>query len=148
MADLRDAPRDTLSEFAAVIGEDAALRLAVAFGGRQLYIPKNAPAGSELVEAIGESAATKLAQRWGGVHFAMPLERGKRARIVELSNADELSVGEIARLVGCTERHVYQVRREYQAHGPRSLMSDGQSEEERRQLDMFAAAQSNPNPKE
>ncbi|MEX2155085.1 MAG: helix-turn-helix domain-containing protein [Gemmatimonadaceae bacterium] len=133
-------PIDTLGIFAAIIGEDAALSLVVRFGGRKLYIPKDPPSAGELVEVIGEHAALVLARRFGGTHFEMPLERGKRERIIAFSTqAKPLPVREIARRVGCTERHVYQVRRQYLRNGV-ALPLPADEPADRRQLDIFGPA--------
>ena len=106
----------TLELLAEVIGESAAVRLSVRYGGRRLYIPKEpAPAG-DFVGAIGYKNALLLAARYGGTHMEMPLERGKRERIVMFSKRG-LTVSAIAEVVGCTERHVKQVRAEYRANG-------------------------------
>lgn len=110
--------RPTLDQFADIIGEEAALRLSVRFGGRRLYIPKE-PTG-ELVQLIGQKAAELLSRRFGGVHFEMPLERGKRERIIHLSRRGK-TVREIAELVGCTERHVKYVRAEARERGEEGI---------------------------
>jgi hypothetical protein len=134
---------DTLAQFARAIGEEAALQLAVRFGGRRLYIPKEPPPESEIVQAIGADAAALLAKQFGGVHFEMPLERGKRERIVALSTqANAPSVGDIARVVGCTERHVYQVRSQYRKTGG-FLPLASEERIDRTQLDIFAAGKPN-----
>jgi transposase-like protein len=89
---------------------------------------------------IGEHAALLLARRFGGTHFEMPLERGKRERIIAYSMQPRpLPVREIARKVGCTERHVYQVRREYRENGG-ALPITPDEPADRRQLEIFPAS--------
>jgi hypothetical protein len=117
-----DRRYDTLPQFAAIIGEELALKLVTRFGGGRLYIPKEPPIAGDLVIEIGELAAQRLARRWGGTTFEVPLERGKRERIIALSNREPPTpVIDIARHVGCTERHVYQVRREHREGGGEAL---------------------------
>ena len=117
------AERDnTLSQLAGVIGVELSMKLASRFGGRRMHIPLDPPATSELVAEIGLEAAQRLARRWGGTHFDMPISRAKRERIIALSNSDAAPpVSEIARLCGCTERHVYQVRRAHREGGGEAL---------------------------
>lgn len=106
----------TLDRFADVIGEEAALRLSAHFGGRQLYVPHAPRPDSELVQVIGEECAEALAKHFGGIFYSVPLEVGKRARIVELRKTGE-KIRAIAEELGCTERHVYNVLAEYRAGG-------------------------------
>lgn len=118
-----DENEPLLVQFAKVIGEENAVRLSARFGGRALYIPldptdvRTASRVNELVQTIGLHAAQLLARRFGGVTFEMPLEAGKRQRILVLSASGQYTTGEIARLVGCTERHVYSVRAQHRASG-------------------------------
>jgi hypothetical protein len=129
---------DILAMFSAVIGEELAMKLAVAYGGGRLYIPKTAQEGRRIVEVIGERATEQLAKQYGGVSFEVPLERGKRERIIHMStNANPPAVSEIARRVGCTERHVYQVRREYRIRGGLPPIATDEIED-KTQLDIFA----------
>lgn len=133
-------PRDpsqsgTLAQLAEIIGEDAMLRLATRFGGRRLYFPKDPTANRALVETVGLKAAQLLARRFGGVHFEIPLERGKRQRIVDLSQ-EKVPVRVIAERVGCTPRHVYAVRAEYKRNGGRLL--DALDFVDPAQVDLFA----------
>jgi hypothetical protein len=106
----------TISRFSRVIGEDAALALAAAFGGRTLYIPHRARPDSDLVQAIGADAAGRLGERFGGMTYAIPISEGKRARILHLRLSMQLTVARIAETVSCTERHVYAVLEEYGSH--------------------------------
>lgn len=106
----------TLEAFAALIGEEAAIRLSVRFGGRALYIPHRPAPDSPLVEAVGEVAALKLARRFGGIYHVVPLSVGKRARVIELRRRD-WTVRRIAEELGCTERYVYYVLADHRAGG-------------------------------
>ena len=106
----------TLGRFASAIGEEATLRLAAQFGGRQLYVASSPRPDSELVQVIGSEAAEQLGRRYGGVIYQVPLREGKRARIIQLLDAGK-AVADIAEQVGCTERHVYHVQAERRAEG-------------------------------
>lgn len=107
---------DTLQRITETVGEDAALRLAMEYGGLQLYVPLHPPADSPLIQLIGEPAARALAKRWGGCMLIMPLNAGRRARIIELRRAGT-AVHAIASQLGCTERHVYAVIAAYKQTG-------------------------------
>lgn len=107
---------DTLQSIAEIVGDEAALRLAMEYGGLQLYVPLRPPVDSPLVKLIGEPAARALAKRWGGCTVILPLNAGRRARIIELRKGGR-AVHEIASLVGCTERHVYAVLASYKHSG-------------------------------
>lgn len=140
----QDATSDTLVIFGAIIGAEATMRLALRFGGCKLYIPNDPPLAGELVEAIGEQAALQLAQRFGGSYVEMPLERAKRERIIAYStHPTPLPAREIARIVGCTERHVYQVRREFRDNGG-VLPSSSPEPADPRQLSIFGPADPTP----
>lgn len=103
--------QSTLSQVAAIIGDDAAVLLSVRFGGRRIYIPKN-PSDTTLAQVIGFKAASLLARQLGGTIVEMPIGRGKRERILILTDNGR-TVAEIAEVVGVTERHVKAVRAEY-----------------------------------
>jgi DNA-binding NarL/FixJ family response regulator len=56
------------------IGLAAALRLAMDFGGRPLYIPKNEPGDDHpIVRAIGRPAALQLTRMFGSETIEIPL---------------------------------------------------------------------------
>lgn len=64
-----------------VIGEQAALRLVEAFGGREINFPQNPRAESPISKVIGHDAACRLARDWGWGSFLVPLcARLKKAR--------------------------------------------------------------------
>lgn len=117
-ADIGDLGSGLLERLAEVIGEDEALRLSMRFGGRQLYIPVTPPPDSEIVKTIGYDAARRLARRHGGTFCSVPRRAGEHARIILLRKAGK-RVHQIASAVGCTERHVYEVLRQYRQRGGR-----------------------------
>jgi hypothetical protein len=106
-----------LAQWAEVVGEEAALRLSMHFGGRQLHIPRHPRPGSELVQVIGGVAAAALGARFGAGNYVVPLEAGKRAKIVYLRTIQKMTAAATATEAGCTERYVYKVCAEYREAG-------------------------------
>jgi DNA-binding transcriptional regulator LsrR (DeoR family) len=103
-----------------VIGEEAARRLAEAFGGRRLYIPKAPGEQHPITVAIGAAAAKVLAAEFGGsAPIDVPMLSTRRARIVELDGLG-WSRAKIAREVGVTERRVYSALASLRNQRPRS----------------------------
>ena len=101
-----------------VIGEELAVKVSEAFGGRELYIPHVPPARSLLVKEIGQLAAVKLARAFAGVTLKIPVGPGRRARIVRLLSAGKTKKA-VARELACTERTVYRVQADHEAEfGP------------------------------
>lgn len=105
-----------LAAFAREIGEEAAIKLSVHYGGRQCYVPRRPHADSDLVRLIGMEATKKLGKRYGGISHTIPLRAGKRARVIEMLRQG-LTRRDIAEVMGCTERHVYYVQAELLAAG-------------------------------
>lgn len=106
--------RLTLRQIAAELGEEMARMLVGGFGGTRLYIPLAPGDESALVRALGAEAAHRLGHRFGGEAVDIPLYKSRaerrtdRAAILKLRE-DGQSVWVIARRVGCSERHVYNV---------------------------------------
>lgn len=107
---------DVLRSIAKVVGEEAAVGISIRFGGRRLYIPQQPTTESELVLLIGRGAAQRLSKRYGGTWIDVPISAGKRARIIELCQADRTK-SDIAEIIGCSERYVYQVVADYRESG-------------------------------
>ena len=97
-----------LEEIVEAIGERATARLIARFGGMRLYVPHSPSADDELTRAIGEAAATKLARVFGGERVELPKPPPRRVQILELRAAGR-SIEEIARILNCTRRRVFQV---------------------------------------
>lgn len=106
-----DNENPTLDDLARLIGPDLAEKLSVDFGGTRLYIPRNPGQHAPITVSIGIDAARLVGERFGGERCLVPVRAGRRARILSLREAGE-SVSAIARRIGCTERHVYDVLRE------------------------------------
>ncbi|WP_456387915.1 hypothetical protein [Profundibacter sp.] len=78
-----------LAYIAEEIGEDVAVDLAVARGGREVYIPRNPKLGSELSKIVGLDAAVKLNKLLGSGNLLVPCGSvggagGRRTRIIKL----------------------------------------------------------------
>lgn len=109
--------RLTIDRIAAVIGREATIALMVKFGGTRLYIPRRPreiEPTSSIVFAIGWDLAQKLGDAFGGESIVVPLHKSRaarrrdRAEIIRL-HREGITVASIARQVGCSERHVYNV---------------------------------------
>lgn len=102
-----------LALIAEEIGEDVAIRLADARGGRELYIPRIAKAGSELVRIMGLENAAKVIALLGHGTVLIPCGNiggaaGRRARIIKLWQSG-LSQAQIAATIDVHVRTVARV---------------------------------------
>jgi hypothetical protein len=111
---LRSSDRLRLRQIADELGEEMARMLIGGFGGTRLYIPLRPHDASPIVRTLGGDAARALGRRFGGEAVDVPLHkmradrRRDRAAILKLRE-DGRSIAEIARGIGCSERHVYYV---------------------------------------
>jgi hypothetical protein len=87
-------------ELEALIGTEALVHLAEAFGGTRLYVPAGMGAAHPIAEAIGLPAARKLSERLAPDTIRVPLAREQRARHYR---AHGRSNGQIASALGMTE---------------------------------------------
>jgi Mor family transcriptional regulator len=103
-----------IDELVAAIGLPAALRLAEAFGGRRIYLPRpgHIVASHALPAAIGIDAANALCAQWPSTYAAVPFcadrVREMRDRAVWRARA-ELTVRELAEKFQTTERTIYRI---------------------------------------
>lgn len=104
-----------LAEIAAVAGEDAALAIAAARGGTQIYIPPTPPKDHWLSRLVGHKSALAIADRLtcgvGSMRVDLPLgPKGAaarlRAKVDRLISEGELSERDIARATGYSIRGV------------------------------------------
>lgn len=113
--------RRVCPELKTLIGEEAFIRLAEAFGGTRLYIPHSLDKQHAIARAIGVDAAQILVDRLAPDVVSVPLAREERAlhyRECGKSNA------EIARALGMTEGGVeklFQRRPDAPEKGSRQL---------------------------
>lgn len=102
---MTDAPLPaTLAEIARIIGRDAALKVALKYGGGRLSIPRKPRKGGDLEATIGTDAAGKLCKAYPGDRLLIPL--AKRPLIFWLRDQDK-SVRDIALALKTSERTVY-----------------------------------------
>jgi hypothetical protein len=99
----------SFAELREVVGERAAVRLSVVFGGTRLYIPVRADPGGWLAQAIGIDAANALCRAFNREQIDIPLGPGKltrqREKIVAMRSRG-MSERAIALDLDMTERQV------------------------------------------
>jgi Mor transcription activator family len=106
--------RISVRQIAEVIGDEAAHKLARDFGGTRRYIPADPDDSHPLTLSIGREDALAIAAKFAGEELVLPMYKSRsrrqhdRALILELK-ARHRSNAAIARQVGCSERHVYNV---------------------------------------
>ncbi len=96
-----------LAEVEEVAGRDAALKLALGFGGEQVHVPRpeNVKAGHKLVDSLGAPAAFLVAGRFQGEQIYVP--KARRAIVLDL-HARGASARYIATKIGVSTRAVRQ----------------------------------------
>ena len=101
-----------LCDVAAAGGEAAADRLATAFGGRVIYIPRKPT--PRLTSVVGLEAAAWLCRTYAGEYIRVPMGPRRRdvqnARRIQNLSDQGLSARTIAETVGVSERTVHRVR--------------------------------------
>lgn len=98
-------------------GDKATDALSRDFGGRRLYIRRAMGPDHPITVSAGADAARVLGEQFSGRYVDVPLAAGKRIRILELRRG-RVQVSQIARQVGCSERHVYKVLAEQDGAEP------------------------------
>lgn len=118
MADLKNS---TLDDISAVIGFSATIRLAAHYGGRDIHVPREVSELHPLVKLLGVSRVTRLSDEWAGQRVVVP---GLGFCDVEMRNAKiltlmlhDISIEQIANIVGITVRRVEQLRKEFSDEG-------------------------------
>jgi len=103
----------SLIELADAIGDELALEVQAAYGGRRLYVPQKRIESSGLAGLIGPAAVRRLVRAgYGGqylevaTHHSMAAARRRAA--IEASNG---SATELARRFRCSERRIRQIRK-------------------------------------
>lgn len=96
------------AEVAAVIGDEAAARLAAAFCGRPLYVPRNPGPDHPVTAAIGQDKAALLGSYFYRTKLEFPVGAAKRAAIRAMK-ARGLCNRDIAARLLVTDRFVRQV---------------------------------------
>ena len=103
----RELPVD-LAEIAALVGRDAALKLALAAPGERVYIPKrDGRARALLIDAMGAAAAEAIIRHFAGETIYVPMARKE---LVPWLAAQGRSTREIAHTLGMAVATVSQYR--------------------------------------
>ena len=111
---MSEALPQVLAEIAAIAGEDAALAIAAAHGGTNVYIPPVPEKDHWLSRLVGHKSALAIADHLtcgvGGMRIDLPLgPKGHQARVrakVDRMIAENCSERDIARATGYTIRGV------------------------------------------
>ena len=101
-----------LAELAQVLGLRAALALAEAFGGQQIYVPRAPGKRHRIVKAIGAEAAALLARHYAGNRLDMPFAHAhsraiRNAQMAKM--AGQLGRAETAKRLGMHTRSVRRI---------------------------------------
>jgi Mor family transcriptional regulator len=109
-----------IEEIVRVIGLPAALELLERFGGTSIYLPhpSRVKPDSALAQAIGMEAACRLASAWPQCEIGVPrgLEYARRERDRAIrSEPPTMTLRDLARKYGLTERRIQQIRAETEA---------------------------------
>jgi AraC-like DNA-binding protein len=102
---------EALAEIADAIGLEAAMALALRFGGTRLCVPKVIGEHHPIRVALGKEVADKLAEWAGGGSLDVPKQAARRARVHDLHRKGALTIQQIAIETHYTERHVYRLLR-------------------------------------
>ena len=106
--------RITVRQVAEVIGDEAAHKLARDFRGTRLYIPSEPCESHPLTLSVGHEVALVIAEKFAGEELVIPMYKTRAQRRIDRELIVKLrtrhrSIAAIARQVGCSERHVYNV---------------------------------------
>lgn len=108
----------TYDNLSAVVGSEAAINLARARGGLDVWVPETLEKTHDLVKIMGTHAAKKLCNAYGGSEITVSSRRKKESRQREVRDLIEKghSATHIAMTLGITIRYVRylaaQVRRQ------------------------------------
>jgi|GEM_PF-754209 len=105
-----------LREIAEVAGKEAANILALAFGGRKLYIPGQIKRAKWLEDIVGAEASAKLIDHFTfggrGVTYQIPMgSRAQKQKMLAALLEQGLSVPDAAKKAGVHMRTAYRLRR-------------------------------------
>lgn len=108
---LRHLLPEKISELGQVIGLDAALKLAAAWPGIRLFVPKQIEADHPIAVAIGFKAARELSKIYGGESITPPIcQRYHRAAMkaqMMKEYRNGASASELARKYGVHQFTIY-----------------------------------------
>ena len=116
-------PPALLAEIADVAGIEAARSVARARGGTETYFPSpgtiqgGAARGWSRLLGKRRRSRSRLSFRWGCcIYVPLWAEASRRIEVLDLTRAGR-TVDEIARLIGCSNRTVYRVRKGLKKEG-------------------------------
>ena len=89
-----------------VLGDDAARLMIEAFGGQDIYVPRNPGDHHPITAVIGPDAAASLAAAWPAEEISIPMRVALREAILRLA-AEGQTRAKIARQLRVTVRCVY-----------------------------------------
>jgi Mor family transcriptional regulator len=101
-----------------ILGDEGARKLAAAFGGRRLYVPRDPGEHHPISVALGREGAARLAGAFHGVGIDIPMLPATRAEVRALDAAG-CTRADIARRLRITERWVYKILSEDEPARPR-----------------------------
>lgn len=98
-----------MAELVEAIGQSAAEKLARAFGGITLSVPKAPGEHHHIRAALGDEDTARLVSYCGGGRIHVPKQAERRERARALHRAGALTVAAIAIETGFSDRHVYRL---------------------------------------
>ena len=102
---------DSYALLCEAVGESAAAKLALHFGGIRLYVPRAPGEHHPIMAALGPDDAQRVVAWAGGGSFDVPKQAARRDRVRQLRSRGTLTTTQIALETGYTERHIYRLAR-------------------------------------
>ncbi|WP_454887863.1 hypothetical protein [Sphingomonas oryzagri] len=105
---------DAAGRIVEAVGEEAAALLIDHFGGTSLYVPRRLGDDHPICLALGRQNAEKVAAWAGGSLFPVPKRDRQRElyeRVMQAKRDGKVTVAQIAREEGLSERQVYRILR-------------------------------------
>lgn len=123
---LRHLLPEKIIEFGEVIGLDAALKLAAAWPGIRLFVPKQLQADHPIAVAIGVKAARELSKIYGGESITPPLCQRYHRQLMQARMLAEYregaSAAALARKYGVHQFSIYNLAAKEAADKQGSLL--------------------------
>ncbi|BCH58537.1 hypothetical protein GOZ89_23805 [Agrobacterium vitis] len=98
----------SLRDVAETLGLDVALKLIGSFGGQEIKFPKRPHDGHPVIAALGKDAGYALCEFMSGGMIYVPHTRSRRSIRLDVLALEKSGKerGEIARILGVSQRHV------------------------------------------
>lgn len=110
-----------LEDFGAVVGYTATRKVIAWFGGRHLYVPRQALASHALADLVGMPVLRAMVAEFGGERIFIPSSSEDDRYLRDREIAERVAAGEstpeIAAAMSLTERRVEQIRAELAERG-------------------------------